>query len=48
MIVVGEQEEKDQTVTVRAHGGEDLGTIATENFIKLIETKTNESLKQFK
>lgn len=48
MIVVGEQEAKDQTVTVRAHGGEDLGTIAIEDFIELIESKTNESLKQFK
>jgi len=48
MVVVGEQEEQDQTVTLRAHGGKDLGTISTKELIELITAKTNESLQQFK
>ena len=27
MIIVGDQEEVDETISVRKHGGEDLGTI---------------------
>ena len=34
MLIVGEQEEKDNTITVREHGGEDLGTITVEDFVK--------------
>ncbi|WP_426430792.1 threonine--tRNA ligase [Winogradskyella sp. HB-48] len=47
IIVVGEQEEKDNTITVRQHGGEDLGTISVSDFSKLINKKINESLKSF-
>ncbi|WP_299123192.1 threonine--tRNA ligase [uncultured Winogradskyella sp.] len=48
MIIVGEQEEKDNTITVRQHGGEDLGTITVEDFVKIIKDKVNKSLKTFK
>jgi threonyl-tRNA synthetase len=48
MIIVGEQEENDNTITVRAHGGEDLGTISVEDFINLIKERVNKSLKTFK
>jgi threonyl-tRNA synthetase len=48
MVVVGEQEEKDGTVTLRANGGKDLGTFSTEDLITLIKNKTQESLKPFK
>ncbi|WP_179339400.1 threonine--tRNA ligase [Winogradskyella ludwigii] len=47
MIIVGEQEEKDNTVTVRQHGGEDLGTISVEDFSKIVRDKVNKSLKTF-
>jgi threonyl-tRNA synthetase len=48
MIIVGEQEEKDSTITVRAHGGEDLGTITVADFISLVKEKVDKSLKTFK
>jgi threonyl-tRNA synthetase len=48
MIVVGEQEEKDNTITVRQHGGEDLGTLTVADFSKIIKDRVNESLKTFK
>ncbi|WP_439151696.1 threonine--tRNA ligase [Winogradskyella sp.] len=48
MIIVGEQEEKDNTITVRQHGGEDLGTISVEEFSNIITEKVNKSLKTFK
>ncbi|WP_179006623.1 threonine--tRNA ligase [Winogradskyella forsetii] len=48
MIIVGEQEEKDNTITVREHGGEDLGTITVEDFIKIVKDRISKSLKTFK
>ncbi|WP_179377035.1 threonine--tRNA ligase [Winogradskyella wichelsiae] len=48
MIIVGEQEEKDNTITVRQRGGEDLGTITVEAFATLIKDNINKSLKTFK
>jgi len=48
MIIVGEQEEKDNTITVRQHGGEDLGTISVNEFSEIIKDKVNKSLKTFK
>ena len=48
MIIVGEQEEKDNTITVRAHGGEDLGTISVNAFTEIVNKKIKESLKTFK
>ena len=48
MIIVGEQEEKDNTITVRQHGGEDLGTITVEDFVKIVNDRVNKSLKTFK
>jgi len=48
MIIVGEQEEKDNTITVREHGGEDLGTITVEDFVNLVKERVNKSLKTFK
>ena len=48
MIIVGEQEEKDNTITVREHGGEDLGTIKVEDFVKIVNDRKSKSLKTFK
>ena len=48
MIIVGEQEEKDSTITVRQHGGEDLGTISVDEFSKIVKDRISESLKTFK
>lgn len=47
IIVVGEQEENDNTITVREHGGGDLGTISVSEFSEMINNKIKESLKSF-
>ena len=47
MIIVGEQEEQTETLSVRQHGGEDLGTITVSEFSKIIEDEINKTLKQF-
>ncbi len=47
IIVVGEQEENDNTITVREHGGGDLGTISVKEFSEMINNKIKESLKSF-
>jgi threonyl-tRNA synthetase len=48
MIIVGEQEEIDGSVSVRKHGGEDLGTISVQSFTSIIEEEIKRTLKEFK
>jgi threonyl-tRNA synthetase len=36
IIIVGEREEREETLSVRKHGGEDLGSISVDGLIKLI------------
>ncbi len=48
MVIVGENEEKMEKVTVRRHGGEDLGMISIQDFTSIINKEINKSLKQFK
>ena len=47
MLIVGENEEKEGTVSVRKRGGEDLGSMSVEAFAKLINDEVNKSIKQF-
>jgi threonyl-tRNA synthetase len=47
MIIVGEQEEQTETLSVRQHGGDDLGTLSATEFSKIIEVEINKTLKQF-
>ncbi len=47
MLIVGEQEEKDGTVSVRKHGEGDLGSMSIEAFIDLIKKEVNATLKTF-
>ncbi|MEL4308254.1 threonine--tRNA ligase [Joostella sp. CR20] len=47
MLIVGEQEEKDGTVSVRKHGEGDLGTLTIKEFSDLINTEINRTLKKF-
>lgn len=47
MIVVGENEEQDNKISVRQHGGEDLGMISVEEFSQIVENEINKNLKQF-
>lgn len=46
MLIVGEKEEKDGTVSVRKHGGEDLGSLKLEDFIQLV-TEEVETITKF-
>ncbi|HXJ98011.1 MAG TPA: threonine--tRNA ligase [Gelidibacter sp.] len=48
MIIIGEQEEKENMITVRQHGGADLGMISIEMFKNIVETEINKTLKTFK
>ncbi|MFK5877902.1 MAG: threonine--tRNA ligase [Flavobacteriaceae bacterium] len=47
MIIVGENEEGNETVSVRKHGEGDKGTFTINEFISLIETEIKSTLKQF-
>ena len=42
MVIVGEKEEAEQAVSVRAHGQVDLGTMGLEEFAKRINEKVKE------
>jgi threonyl-tRNA synthetase len=46
MIIVGEKEMNEQTLSVRCHGGEDLGSMTVDAFSNLIENKTKELLSK--
>ena len=48
MLIVGEQEAKDGTISVRKHGEGDLGTMKVEDFASLIKTEIDSTLKPFK
>ena len=47
MLIVGENEEKANTISVRRHGGEDLGAIAISEFSDLVTKEINSTLKSF-
>ena len=47
MIIVGEQEEKDGTISVRRHGGEDLGSMTIDSFAKAIKEEVASTMKTF-
>ncbi|MBN4057974.1 threonine--tRNA ligase [Olleya sp. AH-315-K02] len=48
MIIIGENEEKENKITVRQHGGNDLGLIPVKEFANIVETEINKTLKPFK
>ena len=47
MIIVGEQEQADKTISLRNHGGDDLGTVSVESFSTIIEEEIKKTLKEF-
>jgi len=47
MLIVGEQEEKDATVSVRKQGDGDMGSSTINEFISLINKEVNRTLEQF-
>jgi len=47
MVIVGEKEEKEGTVSVRKHGEGDLGTFTIEEFVNLIQQEVKKTLLEF-
>ncbi|MBT8238665.1 MAG: threonine--tRNA ligase [Croceitalea sp.] len=47
MLIVGENEEQANTIAVRRHGGEDLGSIEIGAFSDLVSKEINSTLKSF-
>jgi threonyl-tRNA synthetase len=47
MLIVGESEEAEETISVRRHGGEDLGSITISDFNELVTKEINSTLKSF-
>jgi len=47
MLIVGESEEENNTIAVRRHGGDDLGSIRVQDFVDLVTKEINSTLKSF-
>jgi len=47
MLIVGENDETANTISVRRHGGEDLGAITVTDFSDMITKEINSTLKPF-
>tara|TARA_R110002012_G_scaffold64308_4_gene169120 strand:- start:50051 stop:51988 length:1938 start_codon:yes stop_codon:yes gene_type:complete len=47
MIIVGENEEQEGKVSVRQHGGEDLGMITVQEFTDMLNKEVSKTLKKF-
>ena len=49
MIIVGEEEEKNNTISIRRQGQEGKGnsTITITEFAKIVNEEINKTLKQF-
>jgi len=47
MLIVGEQEAADGTVSVRKHGEGDVGTMTVEAFVNLIKEEVKKTVKEF-
>lgn len=48
MLIIGENEEKENKITVRKHGGVDLGAITIKEFASIIADEIDKGLKTFK
>ncbi|GMN07154.1 threonine--tRNA ligase [Croceitalea sp. MTPC5] len=47
MLIVGENEEAAETISVRKHGGDDLGSLNVDQFSDLVSKEINSTLKSF-
>ena len=47
MLIVGDQEMEEGSVSVRRHGGEDLGPMTVEAFSDLVQSEISSTLKSF-
>ena len=48
MLIVGEQEENDGTVSVRKHSEGDLGTMSISEFSNMLQAEVKKDIKEFK
>lgn len=46
MLIIGEKEERDETISVRKHGAGDLGTMSIEEFAALVNNEVNEMIAE--
>ena len=47
MLIVGESDEKNNTISVRKHGGDDVGAISVQDFVDLVTKEIKSTLKSF-
>ena len=47
MLIIGENEEKEGTVSVRKHSEGDLGSFSVDKFAELVESEISKTLKSF-
>lgn len=47
MLIIGENEANDLTVSVRKHGKGDMGTFTIEQFAKHVQSEINQTVKEF-
>lgn len=47
MLIVGEKEANEGVISVRRHGGEDLGSMTVEEFAGLVKNQIGQTLKKF-
>ena len=47
MLIVGESEEMENTISIRKHGGEDLGSLSIKDFTDLVTNEISSTLKSF-
>ena len=45
MLIIGEKEEQGETVSVRRHGGEDLGSMEISSFCEHIKTMLKKEIE---
>jgi threonyl-tRNA synthetase len=48
MIIIGENEEAENKINIRQHGGNDLGMLSVEEFSELVDAEIKKTLKTFK
>ena len=47
MIIIGDEEEKNNMFSIRGHGGKDFGIKSIKNLIHFINQKATETIKDF-
>lgn len=47
MLIVGDTDQQENTISVRRHGGEDIGAISVPKFTELVNNEINSTLKSF-